>query len=587
MKNLFYMSGIVLFLFFFADAEGKIIHVPGDQPTIQSGIQEAVDGDTVLVDEGVYYENIRFGGKSIVVASKYILENNTDYILNTIIDGSRPIDPNEGSCVMLIDGEDSSAVIQGFTLRNGTGWFVVVNGVDSREGGGIMLVGSSATIKNNLIINNCAIKGEDVKIGGGGGISALWDGNPTIGNNVVMLNRANYGAGMAFSYSGATVRNNIIFRNYDTDKGGGAGLLIIYADPHEGIFENNTIVGNISKSRTGGISSSTKNTISIIRNNIIWGNRQNSGKQVEEHTLWNPVSSFNNVSFRYNNNEDSYTGTGNFTSYPDFSDNLFSLNENSKCIDTGDTNSIYNDIECILNTGHAESPSLGGLRNDIGAYGGPCAKALPNFYYEELNVPDKITFPGNVKVNVGSTISLEIINLSTTVMRVDSIVIVGSDELYLNPGFYSGTLKPIQTDTLEIEWKPKQTGNLSATLKIFHNLSGFTNPVIVKVNGTAAAVTGISDGQSSGISIKFELHQNFPNPFNPTTHIKYSIPNNEFVSLKIFDILGRNIKTLVNEFQQPGNYEVVLDGAYLASGLYFYYLKAGPFSDMKKLVLLK
>ena len=74
----------------------------------------------------------------------------------------------------------------------------------------------------------------------------------------------------------------IVPRYAETDKGGGAGILIIYAGSYEGIFENNTIVGNISKSRTGGISSSTKNTISTIRNNIIWGNRQSSGKQVEE-----------------------------------------------------------------------------------------------------------------------------------------------------------------------------------------------------------------------------------------------------------------------------------------------------------------
>jgi hypothetical protein len=83
------------------------------------------------------------------------------------------------------------------------------------------------------------------------------------------------------------------------------------------------------------------------------------------------------------------------------------------------------------------------------------------------------------------------------------------------------------------------------------------------------------------------LKQNFPNPFNPTTYIQYSIPNQEFVSLKIFDILGREVETLVSEFQRVGNHKVVLDGSHLPGGVYFYILKAGKFTDTKKLVLIK
>jgi len=85
----------------------------------------------------------------------------------------------------------------------------------------------------------------------------------------------------------------------------------------------------------------------------------------------------------------------------------------------------------------------------------------------------------------------------------------------------------------------------------------------------------------------FILSQNFPNPFNPITTIKYSVPTTSNISLVIYDILGREIKTLVNEEKLPGNYNVQFDGSDLSSGVYFYVMKADNFIDTKKLILLK
>ena len=85
----------------------------------------------------------------------------------------------------------------------------------------------------------------------------------------------------------------------------------------------------------------------------------------------------------------------------------------------------------------------------------------------------------------------------------------------------------------------------------------------------------------------YSLLQNFPNPFNPTTVISYQIPNDGFVSLKIYDLLGRNVKTLVSEFKSQGRYSVSFDASQLSSGVYFYQLKAGDYTSIKKMVLLK
>ncbi len=93
----------------------------------------------------------------------------------------------------------------------------------------------------------------------------------------------------------------------------------------------------------------------------------------------------------------------------------------------------------------------------------------------------------------------------------------------------------------------------------------------------------------SDISIfeKFTLSQNYPNPFNPSTKINFVIPKSSFVNLKVYDILGREVVTLVNEEKQPGVYEVEFDASNLSTGVYFYSLNAGDFKSTKKLLLAK
>jgi len=85
----------------------------------------------------------------------------------------------------------------------------------------------------------------------------------------------------------------------------------------------------------------------------------------------------------------------------------------------------------------------------------------------------------------------------------------------------------------------------------------------------------------------FELYNNYPNPFNPTTRIDYQLPMNSLVTLKVYDILGREVATLVNERENAGTHTVKFDAVNLASGVYFCRLQAGTFTDMKKLLLLK
>jgi hypothetical protein len=126
--------------------------------------------------------------------------------------------------------------------------------------------------------------------------------------------------------------------------------------------------------------------------------------------------------------------------------------------------------------------------------------------------------------------------------------------------------------------------NLFITKPLFHHRVCF----VFTLDPTAVKSDGIKN-----ISLKFS--RNYPNPFNPTTKIRYSIPSVEMhsgaslqnVLLMVYDVLGNEIATLVNEEKAPGEYEVEFDGSKFSSGVYFYRLRAGSFIESRKMVLTK
>jgi hypothetical protein len=99
-------------------------------------------------------------------------------------------------------------------------------------------------------------------------------------------------------------------------------------------------------------------------------------------------------------------------------------------------------------------------------------------------------------------------------------------------------------------------------------------------------IVGISNS-SNNIPDKYALMQNYPNPFNPTTNIKYQIANNSYVSLKIYDVLGKEVASLVNEFKNAGTYELTFNAGKLSSGIYFYKIIAGDYSETKIMTVVK
>ena len=131
--------------------------------------------------------------------------------------------------------------------------------------------------------------------------------------------------------------------------------------------------------------------------------------------------------------------------------------------------------------------------------------------------------------------------------------------------------------------------NSGATVNIYSSDLNLPNSGIVNVDGASyngvPTTTGVE--QISELPVNFNLSQNYPNPFNPTTKIEYSIPEQSFVDLRIYDILGNEVAKLVNKEQAAGTYKADFSGISLTSGTYFYRIKTEGFVETKKMTLLK
>ena len=701
MRTLLY-STFFLVLFVFSLSNANTIKVPQDFTTIQGAINASTNGDTVLVASGTYYENINFNGKNIVLTSNYGITGDASYIKSTIINGSTPAHPDTASCVRIISGEDSTAVLQGFTLTGGKGtkWIDEHGAGTYVEGGGIFMTQSSPTIKYNLIVNNEAINSPTGTVSAGGGAIRCGDGSPHIINNVILNNKGMYGGGIVLNYCAeALIANNIINGNqvFEAVSGrqtfGGGGLWVFETLPGSdlpNVIVNNTITGNSSNTNGCGIRVWAANA--TIKNNIVWNNFQSDNQQI------NLTSA--NVIAEYNNVENETEGTGNISLQPSFADSSFYLNDNSPSIDAGDPDIEYNDNEDPNSPGNALMPSKGTTRNDMGAYGGPMSLLFPGFSSSHLYFPNDENDFGLTLPNEPITLSVSIINSGASVLKIDSASVVQNSSTIQIQNNFPLMITPLESGELSLTWTPLENEDLTDTLLIYNNDSYSDNPAKIFLTGSSipnallsfdAAIsdlgdidastprvdtvfyvhnigtvpdsvytsviyervkpdsaleitptvfvvgpkdsvgvtftffpplitktilsqyqpklivdsrfsigtthflkivkfhlTGVTDAEEiKNLPGKFNLSQNFPNPFNPSTVIKYSVANTSFVNLRVFNVLGEKIKELVDKEQSAGTYQINFDASSLPSGIYFYRIKAGNFIETKKMVLLR
>jgi hypothetical protein len=184
--------------------------------------------------------------------------------------------------------------------------------------------------------------------------------------------------------------------------------------------------------------------------------------------------------------------------------------------------------------------------------------------------PPSLIYPPNNSINISLTPTLDWTNVTgATAYRVligtiDTTVF--NSELSIPPGkFNYNTVYYWRVSTVNIGGQ------------------GSYSPVWTFITLNSSGIHQIS----TEIPTEYKLYNNYPNPFNPSTNIKYQITNCKFTTIKVFDVLGREVETLVNENQSPGIYEVTFDRNNLPSGFYYYTIRSGDFADTKKMVMIK
>ena len=145
------------------------------------------------------------------------------------------------------------------------------------------------------------------------------------------------------------------------------------------------------------------------------------------------------------------------------------------------------------------------------------------------------------------------------------------------------TLTNTDTLTIPITFRPDTSRAYTDTLYIASNGKIPLVKIPLSGNGTLTAI----QSASSSVPTAFVLQQNYPNPFNPTTVITYDIAKRSHVSLKVYDVLGREVAVLVNSEKSPGEYQATFNASDLPSGVYFYRIQAGNYTAVKKLMLVK
>jgi len=191
---------------------------------------------------------------------------------------------------------------------------------------------------------------------------------------------------------------------------------------------------------------------------------------------------------------------------------------------------------------------------------------------------DSIDF-GDVGTGLSRVDTLRIFNTGTAPLGISNITI---DSTGFSVSRSLLTVPPGSSDTISVRFAPSQIRPYSATMTLVHN-APFA-PVTVSLSGTGIFVVSVGD---EGTPLTFALSQNYPNPFNPATTIDYEVGEKSAVSLRVFNVLGEEVAVLVNAVSPAGRYKVAFDAHGLPSGIYFYRLKAGAFSEVQKMVLAR
>lgn len=608
----------------------NIINIPADQPTIQAGIDTANDGDTVLVQPGIYIENLNFNGKPIVVGSLFITTGDTGNISQTVIDGD-----SIGTVVTFNNGEDTTSILSGFTITNGFGTY----------GGGINCQTSNPTLSNLMIVNNVAdsyggglncyrsspiitdvLISENSSGNLGGGVNCSDSANAIMSHVSIINNTSGSGGGGISMWQSAPVIEDVEISD-NLAEGVGGGVVFFSSNP---ILINCQINGNVANGGEGGGIYSGHRTSPIITYCSFTNNTStNAGGGINIEDSCNAAIS--NCLFEGNNSIESSGGGIHIENANPIIENTLVLNNSAAWSGGGIAlmDSCFAIIRNVTIQGNSATGSGSGHGGGLDCWG----YASPDLF--RVVITNNSTELGGGGIYCGEFSSPNLVNV--TITNNSSQSSVGGIYCYnnSNPRIVNSILWDNQSSEMYSTGSPILHSNVdggeSAIDGVYEWLEGNINadPIFVdyengdfnlqegspcinvgtsffiwnsdtlvnlpdsSYNGNAPDIGAFEYGSVSvvdnfaSIPNEFRIFQNYPNPFNPVTTISYQIPELLFVNLSIFNINGQLVSTLVNEQVQPGSYSVKWDAKDFSSGIYFYKLVAGNYSETGKALLLK
>lgn len=562
------MFAFFILLFINSCLYSNVINIPANYPTIQAGINEAINADTVLVQPGTYIENINFNGKNITVASLYLTMQDTIYISQTIIDGN-----HNGSVVTFENGENFTAILKGFTITNGHALNlggggilctnhsspklianIITQNFSEIDGGGIYCYNDS----NPIIINN-SINSNTSSYGGG--ISSWGFSNPIINSNLILRNESNYGGGIYCleGYGGLEIKHNLIQYNNSVYSGG--GIFSFGSGPY---IMDNIIINNNSGTYGGGLYLGSCTHVPHIINNVIDRNNADlRGGGIFCYDTINPMIIGNlisnniselggGISCRINCNPSIVNCTITENIANSLGGGLFVENNSNPVI----INSIFwNDEaslsgdEIYLNSEDCDpdfyySNILGGI-NSFGIIGGSSYNGI---FQNNINLDPLFSAIGDHPFSIiSNSPCIDSGSPDTTGLYLPEY------DLASNPRVYGDTI-----DMGAYEWQGV----------------GVEEPEIPQISPFKTQIS------------------NYPNPFNPNTTIKLKLAEAGKIELIIYNIKGQKVKTLLNCTTSPGTYECNWNGKdetgkSVSSGQYVVKLKQNEKNTATKIMLLK
>ena len=511
-------------------ATATTIHVPADKPTIQAAIDGAANGDTVLVSDGTYTENIDFKGKAITVKS-------VNGPATTIIDGG-----GLDIVVKFVTQETSSSVLAGFTIRNGR-----PSATNFYDGGGIAIASSSPTIQNNIITANFGCTGVGIGVSFG---SPLIQGNTITNNQQSGCTGGTGGGGILIGgASQPQIIGNTISNNSTGSDGGGISLFAA-GNP---IIRGNTIIGNTSGGQGGGISMGNQSD-AIVTDNVIKGNTALKGGGIA--TLVpsganGPAVVNNTFSANSAPQGGSQLYFSGFPNQTQFLNNIFVGTASQIAVDCDTTYSTqspvfhFNDVfnpsgttfagSCSSSSGNngnisadplfvnpaaldfhlqATSPAIDAGSNtapslptqDIAGNprildgNGDCVATVDMGAYEFARpsvltvVPVNLAFADQIVGSTSAALSTTITNTSNTATTVCGISITGD---FSQTNTCASSIAANSSCTVNVDFTPTAQGVRSGLLQIITTDGGSPRSVSLTGNGTDFSIAAASNGSTS------------------------------------------------------------------------------------------